>query len=401
MICMFFVQFPAVTVRAEGVPDELSELYARSAVLMDADSGRILFGKKEDQVLPMASTTKIMTCIVTLEQMSEGQMADVSDYAACQPKVRLGVRGGEKYRIKDLLYSLMLESHNDSAVVIAENIGGSVEGFASLMNQKAEKLGCRQTHFVTPNGLDGEDEGGVHATTAEELATIMRYCIMESPQKETFLEITRTMDYSFTNAEGSRIFSCHNHNAFLGMMEGALSGKTGFTADAGYCYVGALRRGRRTFIVALLACGWPNNKGYKWKDTRKLMEYGLANYEYREVEQTSELGDITVTDGVEKSNPCVRDSSVKMVVDDAEKTESEGGQQKTMKALLREDEKVKVRKDLPETIQAPVQAGDKIGTVSYYIDDMKLRSYDVVAAGKVKKRTYAWCFSWVVKMLCL
>ena len=258
--------------------DEPAELYARSAVLMDADSGRVLFGKDADVVRPMASTTKIMTCILALEYLREhpDQTIEVSDQAASQPKVHLGMQKGEVFYIKDLLYSLMLESHNDSAVAVAEGIAGSVEEFAKEMNAKAAEIGCKNTHFITPNGLDAEDEGGVHSTTAEDMAKIMRYCIMTSGEKETFFEVTRTKEYQFQDADRKRTFSCHNHNAFLDMMDGALSGKTGFTADAGYCYVGSLRRDDRTFIVALLACGWPDNKGYKWKDTRRLMEYGLA-----------------------------------------------------------------------------------------------------------------------------
>ena len=101
----------------------------------------------------------------------------------------------------------------------------------------------------------------VHSTTAADLARIMKYCITESPKKEEFLEVTRTASYSFSDLEGKSSYSCNNHNAFLSMMDGALSGKTGFTAKAGYCYVGALNRDGKTFIVALLACGWPNNKG--------------------------------------------------------------------------------------------------------------------------------------------
>ena len=161
---------------------------------------------------------------------------------------------------------------------MAEGVAGSVEKFAEKMNAKAAEIGCKDTHFITPNGLDAKDAEGVHSTTAKDLAKIMRYCIMISTEKETFLEVTRAKEYQFQDTEKKRSFSCHNHNAFLDMMDGALSGKTGFTADAGYCYVGSLRRDKRTFIVALLACGWPNNKGYKWKDTRKLMEYGPVSY---------------------------------------------------------------------------------------------------------------------------
>ena len=244
------------------------ELHARGAVLMDADSGRVLYGKEEETVLPMASTTKIMTCILALELGDLEDEVEASSYAASQPKVHLGMSEGETFYLKDLLHSLMLESHNDSAVAIAEHIGGSVEGFAELMNGKAREIGCEDTYFITPNGLDAvevvDGKEVRHSTTAKDLARIMRYCIMLSPKRETFLEITRTPNYSFANRQGSRSYSCTNHNAFLSMMDGALSGKTGFTGGAGYCYVGALRRDGRTFIVALLACGWPAHKTYKW-----------------------------------------------------------------------------------------------------------------------------------------
>ena len=208
IMTIVFSAFPSTgTAAGDGdIPEELSQLYARSAVLMDADSGRVLFGKDEDVVRPMASTTKIMTCILALENMQEDQVTAASDHAASQPKVRLGVKGKEEFRIKDLLYSLMLESHNDSAVVIAEGIAGSVEAFAGMMNEKAAELGCSDTYFVTPNGLDGYDEGGTHSTTARDLAAIMKYCIKDSPKKEQFLEVTRTKDYSFT------IGNCETHS---------------------------------------------------------------------------------------------------------------------------------------------------------------------------------------------
>lgn len=230
------------TVQAEENIDFEETLYARAAVLMDAESGRILYGKNEKEIMPMASTTKIMTCILALENGNPDDLVKVSNYASTMPKVKLYVREGEYYRLGDLLYSLMLESHNDSAVVIAEHISGSVEGFAELMNQKARDIGCYNTYFITPNGLDATKGDKIHSTTAEDLARIMSYCITRSPQKDEFVKITQTANYSFTNkrinengdiANGSRSFSCSNHNAFLSMMEGALSGKTGFTGNAG------------------------------------------------------------------------------------------------------------------------------------------------------------------------
>ena len=135
--------FPAAReARAQETGDEItaSQLYAQSAVLMDADSGRILFAKNGQEERAMASTTKIMTCILALENGDLSEEITVSAEAASQPAVRLGMREGQRFRLNDLLYSLMLESHNDSAVAVAECVGGTVEGFAAMMNRKAMEL---------------------------------------------------------------------------------------------------------------------------------------------------------------------------------------------------------------------------------------------------------------------
>ena len=259
----FFAYGETEDSRKEGQKQEL-QLYAQAAVLMDGDSGRILYGKNETERRAMASTTKIMTCILALEEGEPDQIIEFSKKAASQPEVHLGAASGQSFYLKDLLYSLMLESHNDTAVAIAEGIDGTVEQFAERMNRKAEELGCKNTWFVTPNGLDASsaDEKGrerAHSTTAADLARIMQYCIYESPKKEDFLTVTRTASYTFHDVKGAHTYSCNNHNAFLTMMDGALSGKTGFTGEAGYSYVGALERDGKSLIVALLGCGWPPN----------------------------------------------------------------------------------------------------------------------------------------------
>lgn len=388
MICLLFSGFGNIRARAEESVEAPKELYARSAVLMDADSGRVLFGKEEEKIRPMASTTKIMTCILALENQEEGQVVTASAYASGRPKVRLGVREKEQFYLKDILYSLMLESHNDSAVVIAEGISGTVEEFAKLMNQKAGELGCKDTHFVTPNGLDESDEGGAHSTTARDLATIMRYCIMQSPCREEFLEITQTKNYQFSDVEGKRNFSCVNHNAFLDMMEGALTGKTGFTSDAGYCYVGAVRRDDRTFIVALLACGWPNNKGYKWKDTRKLMEYGIAGYQYRDVWEDVTLPEVAVLQGVKEERPYETELSVPVQVAGKEE----------IPVLLREDEGVKVSTDVKDSLKAPVSEGEVVGSVRYLLEGEEIASYEVVTTEAVRERDLKWALLWITRL---
>lgn len=370
----------------EGEPQNL---YAQSAVLMDAGSGRILFSKNGQTERANASTTKIMTCILALEYGSMDDVMTVSDHAASQPKVHLGVASGQTFYLRDLLYSLMLESHNDSAVIIAENIGKSVEGFADMMNAKARELGCSHTYFITPNGLDAADDNGIHHTTAEDLGRIMKYCIMDSPRKDMFLEITRTANYQFTDCSGKNSYSCTNHNAFLQMMDGALSGKTGFTADAGYCYVGALRRDDRTFIVALLACGWPNNKSYKWADAKALMNYGLENYEYRSLWQDIDPGSIKVKNGINKEKPFDMETEISLTV---------MGEDKDWKMLLKDNEQAEVTWDKEESLEAPVTKGQKVGEVKYSLNGEILRTYDISTSSGIREKTFEWYLKTIFSM---
>ena len=363
---------PDISVRAQEEPENL---YARSAVLMDADTGRILYEKNGEEVLPMASTTKIMTLLVTLENADLEGTVTVSSYAASMPDVQLNIREGERYRLKDLCYSMMLESHNDAAAAIAEHVGGSVEGFASMMNQKARDLGCYHTYFITPNGLDAEDEHGVHSTTAEDLARIMRFCM----QNDTFLSITREPSWNFTDLDGTRSFTIKKKNAFLNMMEGALTGKTGFTNDAGYCYVGALEREGKRLIVALLACGWPGNRTWKWSDTQTLMNYGLDTYHHETVgEEMIRMEPAAVQDG--------RKESVELRADIG-----------TVQMLLKEDDLFRIETDRPSELQAPVEAGEIVGTVAYYLNNEIVDIFPVYAAETVQKIDYWWCLNRILQ----
>ena len=165
---------------ASGNAPADSELYSISAALIDGDTGRVLYEKNGYEVRAMASTTKIMTLIIALEYGNRDDIVTVSSYASKMPDVQLGICEGEQYLMSDLMYSLMLESHNDCAVAIAEHVGGSVEGFANMMNDKARELGLEHTYFITPNGLDAEDDKGKHSTSATDLARIMKYTAVET-----------------------------------------------------------------------------------------------------------------------------------------------------------------------------------------------------------------------------
>ena len=391
ILLLLFGSMPAAAARQESEPNQL---FATAACLMDGDTGRVLFGKRETDPMAMASTTKIMTCILALENGGEQAVATASAQAAAAPKVHLGVYEGEQFLLGDLLYSLMLESHNDAAVMIAETIGGSIEGFAALMNEKAATIGCTDTHFVTPNGLDASDAGGDHHTTAADLARIMRYCIKTSPKATEFLAVTQTRSYTFWDLEKKNMFNCCNHNALLDQMEGAISGKTGFTAKAGYCYTGALERDGKCLIVTLLACGWPNHKNYKWADAAKLLNYGLESYTYRDVlDHSWKPGRIEVTDGVYDGLLQTKSSASLTLVSPALDPA------RSLPVLLKETEIPKKDIFLPELIEAPVKKGEKVGSVTYSIGGMLLAEYPVYAAETIEKIDYGWCMEQVAERL--
>ena len=409
-------------------------LYAGAAVLMDADSGRVLFEKNGSDVMAMASTTKILTCIVTLENGNPDESLEISSYAASMPKVKLYVKKGEQYVLRDLLHSLMLESHNDSAVAIAEYIGKgflpeelrnkstseftaeeskqAVAAFARLMNQKALDIGCENSWFITPNGLDatetitlesGETIVKEHGTTARDLARIMSYCITKSPKKQEFLDITRTANYSFS-ANG-RSYSCVNHNSFLTMMDGALSGKTGFTNKAGYCYVGSVKRDGKTLVVALLACGWPNHKTYKWNDTRELMDYGLENYTYHAFAEAAyeeeKLTPIPVSEGQTRLLGQTAYTGLRIAgrtgEGAADGTDGQGDAVTGTEAggldglLMRDDERIEVSCEVKNGLEAPVEAGTQVGTISYSVNGQVYKTEQIVTTTSVGKIDLPWC----------
>ena len=371
------IQSEAARAPGEGTPAPL-ELRARAAVLMDGDTGRILYGKNQDQPLPMASTTKIMTCILALENASLDDVVEVSSYAASMPDVQLNIREGEQYRLEDLLYSLMLESHNDTAAAIAEHVAGTREAFAGMMNQKARDIGCRDTFFITPNGLDAEepDTGRIHSTTAAELAGILRYCLFQSPEREGFLRVTRAPSHAFSDVSGTRTFSCVNHNALLTTTKGAISGKTGFTAGAGYCYVGAVKKGEKTFIAALLGCGWPPHRTYKWEDMGRLLAFGDENYDFYEIlKERPELPPIPVKNGI--------GSQTGVTVGYPEPA--------SLKILMNQNEPVTIKKKVAKELTAPVAAGMAVGQVDYYVGEDLIASFPVTASETVGKWDLEFC----------
>lgn len=352
--------------------NEAISMYSGSYALIDGDTGRILIGKEADIPMANASTTKILTCIVALESCNMEDILTISANASSQPKVRLGMKEGETYPLKDMLYGLMLESYNDCAVAIAEHVSGNVKEFSKKMNAKAKEIGCKDTYFITPNGLDAEDEMGFHHTTAEDLCKIMAYCTWQSSMKEEFLKITQTRNYQ--GSSNGKEYSFTNHNAFLNQMEGVLSGKTGFTNQAGYCYVAAMETNGEKYCIALLACGWPNNKNYKWKDARTLFEYGMENYNIKKIKLKETVFDNKVNGYVgEKQFSKLNQLDILDVL----------LSEKEYKMLLSKKDTIKSKVVLKKDINLPIKKGQKMGVCNLYIDDILLDSIPLIASDNV------------------
>lgn len=241
-------------------------LNSRIAVAYDRRSGEVIWGKDENKRTAMASTTKIMTAIVTLENCDLNQIITISKKSASTGGSRLGLKTDDKITMNDLLYGLMLKSGNDAAVAIAETIGGSVEGFAELMNAKAKELKLENTHYVTPHGLDDPE----HYTTAVELAKLADYAL----QNEIFAKIVNTKNYTVTINGYPKAIS--NTNELLGYLEGVNGVKTGFTNNAGRCLVTSINRNGFEIITVVLQA---DTKKYRTSDSIKLIEYIYKNYE--------------------------------------------------------------------------------------------------------------------------
>lgn len=235
-------------------------LSAKSAALYDPASKTFIYTKNADERLPMASTTKIMTALVAIENASLDQSVSVSDSAIGTEGSSLYLKRGEVLSMGDLLMGLMLRSANDAACAIAYEISGSIEGFADKMNEKASQIGANNTHFTNPHGLDDAS----HYTTAKDLAIIAA----EALSNETFLSIVSTAKYIIKNNEGeARLLT--NHNKLLNLYDGAIGVKTGFTKKSGRCLVGAAERyGTRLISVTINA---PDD----WNDHKALLDYGF------------------------------------------------------------------------------------------------------------------------------
>lgn len=313
----------------------------------------------------MASTTKIMTCLYVLEHADITDTVTFSQNACNAPKVRLGAKTGDRFLLSDLLYALMLESYNDVAIALAEHIGGSVSQFCKKMTQEARDYGCYHTSFETPNGLDSPN----HYTTCHDLAILS--CI--ALKNKNFCQIIREPSYTIKELGSGRAYSLQNKNAFLSSYPGAIGVKTGYTGKAGYCFVGAVKKGEHFLISVVLGSGWYPNRRFKWEDTKKLMDYGLSTFHKKTVSFSDEIpSSLPVQKGRNTSCKLSAPSPVCL--------------------LLSSDEKLYCVTHLPKKLSAPISTNNAIGTVTLYINKKPYRSFPVYPKKNILRRTWQWCF---------
>ena len=247
------------------------QINSRSYVILDRKTNQILLSKNENEKRKMASTTKIMTAILIIENGNLQDTITVSKKAAGTGGSRLGLKTNDTITVENLLYGLLLCSGNDAAVCLAEYLSGSVTDFANLMNQKASELHLTQTHFVTPHGLDSDE----HYTTSYELALLANYAL----NNNKFKEIVGTKNYTVTINGYPKTLS--NTNELLGNLNGVYGVKTGFTNGANRCLVTACQRNGMDIICVVLGA---DTKKFRTQDSIKLIEYTFQNYEYIDLE---------------------------------------------------------------------------------------------------------------------
>ena len=366
ILVIVFINMPALSLAKDEDEEEI-DITSRIALIYDRASGKILYEKNGNKQTPMASTTKIMTAIVVLENAKLTDTVTITLKAASIGGSRLGLKKNDKITVNDLLYGLMLRSGNDAAVALAIHVGGSIEGFADMMNEKAAELGLSNSHFIVPHGLDNEG----HYTTAYELAKIADYAL----KIDKFKEIVGTkVTTIYINGYAKKI---NNTNNLLGSVSGVYGVKTGFTNGAGRCLVTACKRDDLDIITVIIGADTNNIRS---KDTIKLIQYAYTEFEVINIKEIIEQkfidwknineGRIYVNKGIE--------NEVKLYLEELPYT----------KMAVKKDtiDKIDI---LPTTIyylEAPVKENEILGNVKIVIDNEVIEVLDIYLKEEIQKK---------------
>ncbi len=356
-------------ISVETIADDQKEpvLNARAAVIYDRKTKEIIWGKNENEKKAMASTTKIMTAIVVLEKGNLSDVVTISKKAANTGGSRLKINTNDKISVLDLLYGLMLRSGNDAAVALAEYVGGSIEGFAELMNKKATEIGLKNTHFVTPHGLDNIE----HYTTAYELAVLTDYAM----QNEKFSKIVNTKNTTISINGVAR--NIYNTNELLGTLNGVNGVKTGFTNNAGRCLVTSCTRKGNQIITVVLGC---DTKKYRTSDSIKLIEYAFKNYTRVNIEEKVKI----------EFEKWKQINGKRIYISKGEKSEVslelKEITKKEIPVKIGEENNIQVEINAIYEYEAPLEKQSKIGNILIKKDGEIIESVDIVSLERIEKK---------------
>lgn len=347
---------------------------SRRYAIYDRLSGRCIYGKDENKQTAMASTTKIMTAIIVVENCKLEDVVTITAKAAGTGGSTLGINKDDKITVNDLLYGLMLRSGNDAAVALAIHTAGSLEEFANMMNQKAKQLNLKNTHFVTPHGLDNEE----HYTTAYELAKITDYAL----KNKTIAKIVATKSTTIYINEMPR--QINNTNELLGNVEGVYGVKTGFTNNAGRCLVTSVKRGDMDLIVVVLGADTRKDRA---KDSMKLIEYAFKKYRVINVEEI-----------INKEFELWKQINENRIYIDKGTTNVELELEDIKIKKLTGENEPEIEINAVSNLVAPVEKEKRIGTLTVKIGNEIIEEIEIKTKNEVKKRGIIEYFNIISKI---
>ena len=364
IIAIIFTAIPVFSVEVNAVTEET--ITAPSAVLMETSSGKILFEKNPHEQRPCASITKVMTMLLVCEAIDNGKLSlddtiTASAHAASMGGSDIWLEEGETMSADDMIKATVVASANDAAVALAEHLCGSEEVFVEKMNEKASQLGMNDTVFKNCNGLD---EDG-HITTAYDVAVMSR----ELMKHEMIFDYTSIWLDNLRDGKTQIV----NTNKLLKTYKGITGLKTGTTNDAGCCMAASATRGDMSLVAVVLGC---NSGKERFSDAAALLDYGFANFSVTQLKAPEDLPKtIKVENGMQGNIGIGCDVNASIVLD------------------KNSSSKIVSKIDLPESIEAPVVSGQKLGTVTYSLDGNAVKSFEITALQDAEKISFASVFS--------
>ena len=350
---------------------EPSSINSRSCIVFDRNSHMTLYGKNENNKVKMASTTKIMTSIIIIENCNLSETIEISKKAAGTGGSRLGLKAGDKITINDLLYGLMLCSGNDAAVALAEYAGGDIQGFADMMNKKAIELGLINTHFESPHGLDSDG----HYTTAYELALLSDYAL----KNETFSKIVGTKNYTVSINGYSKNLS--NTNELLGYLNGVYGVKTGFTNGANRCLVTACKRGDMDIICVVLGA---DTKKFRTQDSIKLIEFAFENFTYVDANEIAS----NAFESWKVENLDFLD--INKSSSDSFEFEVRNCEEPILSINKNEINNIKTSISINSNLEAPITSDTIVGKLTLTLNNQELLSLDIINARDISRKDISY-----------